>query len=497
MKNYSFGNYICALRMGLGLSQFQLGALVGVTDKAVSKWENSNARPRIATCYRLAEVLGVSINDLLSCKKQVSLEARKEFKRMNYRLWKEAYKRLSIYGDKPPVECLSRLAAEETVLQGHDTIQGFAVTGKIKNALEKINSTLTVAGTFNSSYTAWLFGATDVNPLPAHYRCPECGNVEFVPSTASGFDLPSKHCVCGAEYIRDGHNIPFEGFASAERLGTHLEYRISEKALPVAISALLEFYEGKADLLPVKMHARYDVDSSLEEDAATIEKVLTRYVILPEFKEKPALSEDGFWHVTDDEYWDWQDRETSFMFMTCDNFDEMDNLAEQADTPIPAPTSLFTPEMIDKLFKNKYSMFADKISPAESIDFDLLVHLESFSHSTDAWYNNGENLVANGTATIRDIPATREDIWNAVNAALIKNNIRDNGLATIVMEKARKGLFCSQGIPDHVRSALSTLKLPEWYPQYLETVKYLFPKGHCIATLVIDARLEWLKEHMK
>ena len=67
MKDYSFGNYICALRMGLGLSQFQLGNLVGVSDKAVSKWENGDARPRLATCYRLAEVLGVNINELLSC----------------------------------------------------------------------------------------------------------------------------------------------------------------------------------------------------------------------------------------------------------------------------------------------------------------------------------------------------------------------------------------------------------------------------------------------
>ena len=497
MKNYSFGNYICALRTGLGLSQFQLGALVGVTDKAVSKWENSGAKPRIATCYRLAEVLGVSINDLLSCKKQVSSLARKDFKRMNYRLWKEAYKRLSIYGDTPPVECLSRLAAEEAALQGYDTVQGFAVTGKIKNALEKINSTLIVTGTFNSSYTAWLFGATDVNPLPAHYRCPECGKVEFIQDAASGFDLPSKHCACGAEYIRDGHNIPFEGFASAARLGTQLEYRISEKALPVATKALLEFYEGKAYLLPVKMHALYDVDSSLEEDCATIEKVLTRYVILPESREKPALSEDGFWHVTSDEYWQWQDDETSFMFMLSDNFDEMDNLAEKTTLPIPNPTSLFTPEMIIKLFKNNYSMFADNISPSESIDFDLLVRLESFNHSTDVWHNNGENLVKSGAAAIRNIPATREDIWNTINAALIKNNIHSNGLATLAMERARKGMLFSQGIPTYLRSALSALELPEWYPQYLETVKYIFPKGHCIAILIINARLEWLKEHTK
>ena len=52
MRDYTFGNYICNLREARGYSQFQLGALVGVSDKAVSKWENGNAKPRMQTCIR-------------------------------------------------------------------------------------------------------------------------------------------------------------------------------------------------------------------------------------------------------------------------------------------------------------------------------------------------------------------------------------------------------------------------------------------------------------
>lgn len=66
MRDYAFGNRITSLRTELGFSQFQLGKLLGVSDKAVSKWENGNAKPRMATCYRLADVLGVSLNELLS-----------------------------------------------------------------------------------------------------------------------------------------------------------------------------------------------------------------------------------------------------------------------------------------------------------------------------------------------------------------------------------------------------------------------------------------------
>ena len=66
MRDYAFGNLITNLRTELGFSQFQLGKLIGVSDKAVSKWENGNAKPRMATCCRLADILGVSLDELLS-----------------------------------------------------------------------------------------------------------------------------------------------------------------------------------------------------------------------------------------------------------------------------------------------------------------------------------------------------------------------------------------------------------------------------------------------
>ena len=68
MKDYSLGNFISALREKKGLSQYQLGALVGVTDKAVSKWENGASKPRINTVKKLAQVLDVGIDELLTCE---------------------------------------------------------------------------------------------------------------------------------------------------------------------------------------------------------------------------------------------------------------------------------------------------------------------------------------------------------------------------------------------------------------------------------------------
>ena len=54
MRDYSFGNFISTLRMRKGLSQYQLGVLVGVSDKAVSKWENGASKPRINTIRKIS-----------------------------------------------------------------------------------------------------------------------------------------------------------------------------------------------------------------------------------------------------------------------------------------------------------------------------------------------------------------------------------------------------------------------------------------------------------
>ena len=481
MKDYSFGNYICALRMGRGLSQFQLGTLVGVTDKAVSKWENGDSKPRLATCYRLAEVLGVSVTELLSCDHYITIPARKELEKMNNRLWKEAYGRLAIYKNDPPAVCWSRLASEEAALAGTDAIQGFAVLGQIKREAQLHRSRMFVAGTIGSSYTAWLLGATDVNPLPAHYFCEHCGNVEFVTEDVDGFDLPVKKCQCGNEFKRDGHSIPYEGFAKAEHNGTRIEMRVSESFKPIAVKTLLNFYEGVAEILPVMFHG--------EDETWAME----RYVVLPEHKTKPKVKEDGFWHVSSNEYWEWQENETTYSFLIHNQLDQIDHLRELTGVNPPELGVLITAQMAENLYQARCEAGAyitDQINEPVH-NFELLLKLDLLGHASGAWPENGEVLVKDGKATIWDIPAAREDIYNAVSKALAERNIRDNGLALMVMEKARKGLFCSHGIPKDIEKMMRTLGLPTWYPDYLKKVGYLFPKGHAVDYLLIEAILAW------
>ena len=483
MKDYSFGTYICALRMGLGLSQFQLGNLVGVTDKAVSKWENAGAKPRLATCYRLAEVLGVSVNELLSCEQYITIPARKELDKMNRKLWKEAYENLSLYGSPPPALCWSRLAAEEATLQGTDAVQGYAVLGKIREAARAAHAVMIVDGNIGSSFAAWLFGATEVNPLPPHYVCVSCGKVEFVSDTADGFDLPPKTCSCGRPFCRDGHDIPFEGYAKSEQMGTHVVICVSEAFKPAAVKILLDFYASTAELLPVKF---------LDEDMEWVEE---RYVVLPRHKAKPKVEEDGFWHVDSEEYWHWKDDETTFTFNKSKKISEIDRLRRITGIDPPDPWELLTPQTAQALIQKECESNRDMAAAVsgEKQDFDLLLRLVSINHATGAWEENAQRLLEEGKASFREIPAAREDIFRAVSKALAQKGIRDNGLALLVMERARMGLFYSRGMERDMEDLLLSLGLPDWYPGYLKKVMYLFPKAHSTAWLQADMILEWYR----
>ena len=498
MKDYSFGNYICALRTGLGLSQFQLGTLVGVSDKAVSKWENGDAKPRISTCYRLAEVLGVSINELLSCEKNNKAPTRKELDKMNNRLWDEAFERLSIFGKKPPAICYSRLAAEKHALYETDAIQSFAVLGKIEKTTQLDHAAYAVS-MVSSSFTAWLLGATKVNPLPPHYRCPKCGNTEFISDINDGFDLPPKKCSCGTELIRDGHNIPFEGYVRNEQHSTSVDLRVSPESKPIVISAIQEFYNGKADILPVKLVFPDDRPSAIEI-----------YVVLDGKRPKPQLHKDGSWHASSEDFWEWRGEETTYTIICMNQLQKIHLLQEMTGCNSPDPVLLATPQMAEKLYQNErrnsayLTSMTDKFGKDEPHDFNMLMQISAFCHGAGVWaeyrydgelrFRNGEAIFDNGQASFREIPAFREDIWNDISLALTRNNIRDNGLALQIMEGARQGQYYDKGMPAEYEELLLSLGLPEWYPEYLKKVTYLFQKGYCVSLLLFDMVLEWYNQ---
>ena len=68
MNDYTFGNYLYKLRTQKGLSQFQLGRLLGVSDKTVSKWENGVSKPKLEILIKLSKIFNISVDELLSIR---------------------------------------------------------------------------------------------------------------------------------------------------------------------------------------------------------------------------------------------------------------------------------------------------------------------------------------------------------------------------------------------------------------------------------------------
>ena len=123
MNDYSFGNIVCTLRQRRGLSQKELGALVGVSNKAVSKWENGAAKPQAEVCRKLAFVLRVTLDELLACKYQSAKHAEKGIFAMEKEIWENArQKMLEFYGETPPIEILDRFETEKLQFSGSSFI---------------------------------------------------------------------------------------------------------------------------------------------------------------------------------------------------------------------------------------------------------------------------------------------------------------------------------------------------------------------------------------
>jgi len=392
----------------------------------------------------------------------------------------------TLYGPTPPAPVVERLDAEFALLDGNNLSSVYILLHRLAAHLGKTGGKLALRGALGSTLTSFLLEITDINPLPAHDRCPSCGYVDFVRGD-SGYDLAAKTCpICGGALVCDGHNIPYEAcseLTQGKQVDT-VDINVSASSWEKAVSFLVEFLGEERIacacewnnpvcfmLLPEGMKFE-DVTpvAQLKSPVCGVRK----QTVLPGYELTPKM--------------------LRVILLPYDDYDRIRRLHRLTGTK---------PEDIDYSDPNIYQLFQNLDTcgiPGFSTDrskeilqhckdmrFSDLIRLYGMICGTGAWEDNGEILLQ--SHAFRDLIAARDDVY----LTLGKYGV-DSKTAQAVMESVRKGKFC-EDTPENRKRAQKLLRagVPVWYVDSLGKIQYLFPKAHAAQCGKIAATLAWFK----
>ncbi len=464
--------------------------------------------------------------------------ADEEIREMSYGRARE------LYGENLPEIVEKRLKQELTPIIGH----GFSVLYLISQKLVKKSNMdgylVGSRGSVGSSFVATMTGITEVNPLPPHWRCPHCRYSKFIEdgSVGCGYDLPDKDCpVCGTPLIKDGHDIPFAVFMGFDgdkvpdidlnfsgvyqpeahkftevMFGKDFAYRagtIATVADKTAYGFVMKFYEEKG----VKKHKAFieriaqgcmGVKRTTGQHPAGI-MVVPRNMDVHFFTpiQRPADDKTTTTITTHFDYHSISSRLVKLDILGHDDptvIKMLEDLTHRDPKTIPfddkATLSIFsstaalgvTPEELGAnsgtfgIPEFRTSFTRQMIDDTHPSCFSDLVRISGFSHGTDVWLGNAQELIRAGTCTLHDAISARDDIM----MYLIHNGI-DPLLSFKTMENVRKG----KGIAPEVVETLRKGGIPEWYIQSCQKIKYLFPRAHATAYVMMAYRIAFCKVH--
>ena len=485
MRDYSFGNFLHELRERRGLSQYQLGMLVGVSDKAVSKWENGSAKPQIKTLYKLSEVLGITVDELLACKYHSAKNGNeKGVFAMKNKLWKDAHQKLRThYGNQLPVEILNRYLSEFAEFQETDIIVYFDFLSKMKFIANDMGEHIRVKGGIGASFIAYVLGATEINPLKPHYFCPHCLKIEFDETALCGWDLPKRFCTCGSELQRDGHNLPFETLRGLVCKNMHFDISDSERLYKDVRNMFAKHFEGS------------DVVTLVRKDHPNIKTIVV-------INEKISNITNGD-ELPFDDYYDSLRQYPSFTLMINKELDSFRLLEQETNTlfkniDFACDSVLESFKRIDTERIPEFSSeFCKKmLNEIPVTTFNDVIQISGLSHGTDVWLDEAKAMIKNGKS-VSSIIAYRDDVFNYLQNKLKIKGISNTGYAYKIMEDTRRGIYARGGVSNEMKQQFISLGIDDWFLNSIGKIKYLFPKSHGALFVKYALILMWYKQNYK